>query len=122
MKRTILLHIIFVFSLINFSCDKKYPCYEYSIQNQVPDSNQKAHREYIVKLVSAASYHMSGGDYEDPEDLLSEAEFLSYRVYSVEVEGLVLKRSKDDWQPLFIPFHKLNQQQRIYFDSLKVLK
>jgi hypothetical protein len=65
---------------------------------------------------------MSGGDYEDPEDLLNEAENLSYRVYSVEVEGLVLKRSKDDWSPLFIPFYKLNQQQRVYFDSLKVLK
>ncbi len=122
MKRVILLHIIFVFTVINCSCDKKYPCYEYALQKEIPDSSQKARREYIVKLVSAASYHMSGGDYEDPEDLLNEAENLSYRVYSVEVEGLVLKRSKDDWSPLFIPFYKLNQQQRVYFDSLKVLK
>lgn len=70
------------FSLV--ACEEtntdRYTLMESSV---LPDSNKQKYADFIQATVSAASSHMSGGDYEDPEDLVREATRTAYQLYSV---------------------------------------
>ena len=60
----------------------------YGVRQTVPDSLKVKRQEWITKTVSAASLHMTGGDYEDPEDLIEEVTEQSVSLFSVEEEGI----------------------------------
>lgn len=50
---------------------------------EIPDSNKQKFSEFIQKTVSAASLHMTGGDYEDPQYVIREATMTAYELYGV---------------------------------------
>lgn len=120
MKTKIILLISISISL--FSClDKKekitYPQYRLSYGNIIPDSNKVKYAEFVTKTVSASNLHMSGGDYEDPEDVVHQIERTGFNIYSRNVEGLEISKCKTCYW-VFIEKSALNEKQLIIFDSL----
>jgi hypothetical protein len=90
--------VIMVSALFIASCDSSvYPAYKYGIGQEVPDSLKDDLKEFIVKTVSATNQQMSGGDYEDPEDVIATAEDVGTRLYAKPVEGLYVKDNSQSW-------------------------
>ena len=56
----------------------------------IPDSLKATAGRWVVDAISAASNHMSGGDYEDPDDLVEEVVKSVDRFFAVERRELVL--------------------------------
>lgn len=57
----------------------------------VPDSQKAAMAQWITNTVAAASLHMTGGDYEDPEDLVEEVVEQAEEIFSIEVRVFYLQ-------------------------------
>ena len=108
--------------------------YRYGIVHFVPDSLQNKKAERITKTVSAASYHMTGWDYEDPEDLINAVSNQADELFSKPVEGLYFDPKHDwymdtnnfywelslwGWDVEFIPYEKLTPEQKEIFKQLK---
>jgi hypothetical protein len=111
----------FVFLLLLASCGfKRYegPLYTYSVEKIVPDSLREKQATFIRETVSAASNQMTGGDYEDPEDVIAEARRTSKELYGVEIEGLNMS-VPGSYTLKFIPVHQMNPFQKRILDSLK---
>jgi hypothetical protein len=95
-----------------------YPKYEVGSYRLVPDSLRHKQREWITKTVAAASNHMTGGDYEDPEDLVDEVTEESYTVFSVDVATLSVKTCSDCYWDNLDP-RLLTTSQKATLDSLQ---
>lgn len=106
--------LLLISSLLFMSCEDDY---KYATQDVVPDSNKIKVSEFIIKTVSAASLHMSTADYEDPEDVIEQAERTANRLYSIQVEGLHIYQGNSSW--VFIPYDKLSENQIIIFNRIK---
>ncbi len=92
--------------------------YRYAMGNYMPDSAKAKYAEWITKTVSASNLHMTGGDYEDPEDVIQQAERTGERIFSIQVEGLEIRYTSNGWW-VFIPKEKLNGEQLKEFELLK---
>ncbi len=111
--------IIISMAFISSTCEKgeRYPHYQLSSKDIIPDSNKQKAAEFIVKTVSAASLHMAAGDYEDPEDVIEQAEETASNLYSVKIKGLnMLVGGNSYWE--FIPPDQFSPEQKIIFDKL----
>lgn len=98
--------------------NEKFPQCRYAINDYVPDSSKAALAEWVKGTVSAASYHMSGGDYEDPEDVIEQAERTGRDLFEVKIEGLEYRQCDQCyWE--FIARPDLNERQQKLCDSLK---
>lgn len=95
------------------SCDK-FPKYICSTQNVVPDSLKDKRAEFVIEATRAASYHMTGGDYEDPEDVLNGANNIFEKIYSVEVRGLYIIPCHA-CNGVFVPENELTPEQRKHY-------
>lgn len=87
---------ILLFSILFFSCED-YPKYIRTYESTLPDSLQEAKQKFIIELVTAASYHMTGGDYEDPEDVIQQAAYTFDEIHETYVEGLRTYRYHGDY-------------------------
>jgi hypothetical protein len=90
-------------------------CYEMV----VPDSAKPKMTEWITKTVSAASLHMTGGDYEDPDDLVEEVCDQAKEIFSCKekINKLVyLAKGSDSWQ--YVEYQDLTPSQKKVFDFL----
>lgn len=69
-------YFLFIFAFMFASCSmkKEYSLMESPYEVSIPEENREKYQQFIINTVSAASYHMSGGDYEDPEDVIESAE------------------------------------------------
>jgi len=85
----------------------------------VPDSLRSAMVDWIKETVRAASYHMTGGDYEDPEDVIEQAEETANRLFSrtFEYEGLRMYNRRES--PKDVAYVDLTGGQKEIFDYLK---
>ena len=113
--------LIFLFAIAVISCgtpQHQGPTYYYSTELKIPDSLKEKHAQYIKELVSASNFHMTGGDYEDPEDVIAKAESVADRVYGVEVEGLDMV-VPNSYTRKFIPADQLTPELKNMLDSLK---
>ena len=89
----------------------------------VPDSLKVAHREWITKTISAASYHMSAGKYKHVKATIVQAERTGNRLFEVYEEGLrICGKGSDFCRIIDIPFSKLDSTQKQIFYSLKQTK
>lgn len=79
---------------------------------EVPDSMSAQVADYVIKLVSAASYHMAAGDYEDPEDVIEQAECTAQELFGRSVSGISCNGSQG-WTSIS-QVHMTTRQQRIY--------
>lgn len=92
------------------------PSYRYAIELRIPDDRRLEAAAWITETVRGCTYHLTAGDYEDPEDLLAEAEAVAVRLYGLDVEGLWVV---DLGTGAFIPMDKFSPGQRAIFDELK---
>ncbi len=91
--------------------------YEYAVMLAVPDSMQKQQQQWITETVSAASYHMTGGDYESPEVLVTKTYYRSEELFGFPTEGLKVKNKY--YNASFLPLSRLNKEQLQIFKELK---
>ena len=116
--------IISAASCTNNADEPKY-AYHYGIDKEVPDSLKVAQREWITKTVAACNNRLTGGDIEDQEKVIEQAESSSERLFGVEVEGLYMYDAESEYNPkqvyyyTFIPKRNLNPLQLKLFNELK---
>lgn len=112
-----ILQLLLLILLIGCTHDKNYvDTSDYSLTSRtiIPDSLRKSQEEFIIKAVSAASLHMTAGDYEDPEDVIYEAKRTFENIHGIETEGLYYQLTG-----IFIPYNKLDSTQLKIFKKLK---
>ena len=91
--------------------DLDYSEYEIGVRDIIPEKNQEKASALIEKLVSSASFHLTAGDYEDPEDVIEQAQSTAEDLYSERVVGL--------WHNLkFIPESEFTPDEKMIFDYL----
>lgn len=99
------------------SCDTspidKSPKYELTYVNIVPDSLKDKQRKWITETVSATNLHMTGGDYEDPEDVIEEASDQSKNLFSVSVPTLYKKEYGSDIYYRMMPIELTQKEKEI---------
>lgn len=108
--------LILLLLLAGISCD--YPKYELYSRDIVPDSLKDKQAEFVVDVVKAASYHMTGGDYEDPEDVIEQANETFVKIYAIETVGLWIVPCHGCYG-LFVPKDKLSKDELKIYNSLK---
>lgn len=111
--------ILFLCILLVFvSCDNKtYPYYQLGNGTYVPDSNKVKLADFITKTVSATNLNMTGGDYEDPEDVIVQAERTGEKLFGVNTVGLIVHDTDNSYGE-FIPKSRLSDKQLIIFNNL----
>jgi hypothetical protein len=111
-------NLIILFVLVNIlcSCDINEREYRIAFETIIPDSLKSKQLIFIKETVSASNFHMSGGDYEDPEDVIEQAEITFNRIYGVPVKGLATWGNEHPYE--FIPFNKLNKTQLKIYNEL----
>jgi hypothetical protein len=109
--------VITTLSLLLFSCENpmtrpshdpnkpvevpEYPKYELTYVNEVPDSNKSKLADWIIKETSAASLHLSAGDYEDPDDLVEEIYDTGVKLFEVKTEALYMQKDQGySWETI----------------------
>lgn len=110
---------ILMLAAVLSSCNnEKYPKYSLETIEYVPDSLKAEHRKFITETVRAASQQMTGGDYEDVDETISQAEITADRVFSIKVIGLKKELYENDWTALKIKPSDFNAYEKRIFDSL----
>lgn len=110
---------ILMLAAVLSSCNnEKYPKYSLQTIEYVPDSLKVEHRKFITETVRAASQQMTGGDYEDVDETISQAEITADRVFSIKVIGLKKELYENDWTALLIKPSDFNAYEKLIFDSL----
>jgi hypothetical protein len=101
------------------SCNQtEYPIYKYGTESEIPDSLKVKYSEWVTETVKASNNNMTGGDYEDPEDVIAQAEITGHNIFSVEVEGMYITEcSECMWD--FTPVSKMTPKQLIIFNRIK---
>ena len=109
--------IILIISLISCSQPKDYidtTYYNLSYEIIVPDSLKSKQEQFIKDIVKNTNFHITAGDYEDPEDVISEANYTFTKIYAVQTEGLTNLKFGT-----FTPFSKLDSNELKIFHKLK---
>ena len=75
------------------------------------DANSKVKVNYRIK-------ESTGGDYEDVDETISQAEITADRVFSIKVIGLKKELYENDWTALLIKPSDFNAYEKLIFDSL----
>src|SRR5690349_9539891 len=95
-----------------------YPIYQYTIMREVPDSLKDDMAKWITETVRAANQHMTGGDYEDPEDVIDEAEDVAKNLFARDVEYLSIVADQNaSW--IHIPAYRLDSIQFQIFEDIR---
>jgi len=123
MKKFNYLNIIIVvlLSTLLVSCEYKsiYPRYSIEKINIVPDSLKPAHREWIKETVRAASTHMTGGDYEDVDETILQAEQTAKRIFEIQIIGLRKEINDDYYSDIIILPSEFTEYEKHVLDSLR---
>ena len=106
---------VIVLLLLLTACEE-YPKYYRTYQKVMPDSLEQEKQKFIIDLVSAASFHMTGGDYEDPEDVIQQAAYTFDEIHSKRVEGLMRIDHHGAYGD-FIPYNKLDSAELVIWTT-----
>jgi hypothetical protein len=110
---------ILLLAAVMSSCNnEKYPKYSLITIQYVPDSLKAEHRKFITETVRAASQHMTGGDYEDVDETIKQAERTADNVFSVSVIGLEKQIDDNYWNNLKLLPNQFTPYEKRAFDSL----
>jgi hypothetical protein len=112
-----LMLVAVLFSLVSCNEDK-YPKYSLTTIEFVPDSLKVEHRKFITETVRAASNQMTGGDYEDVDETIIQAERTADNIFSSNVIGLRKKIDDNYWNDLELKPNELNVYEKKILDSL----
>lgn len=124
MKKLNYLLIVCLLSIIFVSCGEnvKYPRYSIEKIHIVPDSLKSAHREWIKETVRAASMHMTGGDYEDVDETILQAEQTANRIFEIQIIGLRKEINEDFYSDVIILPNEFTANDKHILDSLRNYK
>ena len=106
-----------LFSLTSCN-DEKYPKYSLTTIEFIPDSLKVEHRKFITETVRAASNQMTGGDYEDVDETIIQAERTADNIFSSSVIGLRKEIDENYWNSLELKPNELNVYEKKILDSL----
>lgn len=95
--------------------------YSLSVQDVIPDSLLAESRQYIVDLTSAASYHMTGGDYEDVDKTLYAARNIAEDLYGKRMVVLVVKYKSSYYGRTVLP-NDMTEKEKYIFKILLTQK
>lgn len=110
---------ILLLAAVMSSCNnEKYPKYSLTTIRYVPDSLKSEHRKFITETVRAASQHMTGGDYEDVDETIIQAEITADNVFSVSIIGLEKQIDDNYWNSLKLKPEQFTPYEKMVFDSL----
>ena len=112
-----LMLVAVLFSLVSCNEDK-YPKYSLTTIEFVPDSLKAEHRKFITETVRAASNQMTGGDYEDVDETIIQAERTADNIFSSTVVGLRKEIDENYWNSLELKPNELNVYEKKILDSL----
>lgn len=101
------------------SCNNvEYPLYQYGEESEIPDSLRVKYAEWVTETIKASNNNMTGGDYEDPEDVVAQVEITGHNIFAVKVEGMhITNCSECMWE--FVPVDKMTPRQISIFKKLK---
>ena len=107
-----------------YSCSIKeqksiYPRYSLEKVEHLPDSLKVEYREWLVDIVKAASQHMTGGDYEDVDRTIAQAERTANRIFKKSIIGLKMELNKNYYDDISLKPSEMNLKQKRILDSLK---
>jgi hypothetical protein len=100
------------------SCTEKYPKYSLTPIKFIPDSLKSEHRKFITETVRAASNQMTGGDYEDVDETILQAEYTADNIFAEKVIGLRKEVDDKHWNDLILKPNELNSYEKKILDSL----
>lgn len=112
-----LMLVAVIFSLTSCS-EEKYPKYSLTTIEFIPDSLKAEHRKFITETVRAASNQMTGGDYEDVDETIIQAERTADNIFSSNIIGLRKKIDDNHWNDLKLKPNELNVYEKKVLDSL----
>ena len=112
-----LMLVAVLFSLTSCS-EEKYPKYSLTTIEFIPDSLKTEHRKFITETVRAASNQMTGGDYEDVDETIIQAERTADNIFSSSIVGLRKDIDKNYWNSLELKPNELNVYEKKILDSL----
>lgn len=105
MACNLLLFVVFLFGGCGSS--EVYPKYEYAVDYYTPDTMQTKMIEWVKETIRATDQHLSAGDYEDPEDVILQAEATGKKLFVVRAEGLHKYEHENQFFPEFIPKERM---------------
>lgn len=112
--------LVLMFSIFMFSCEEKtrienvdvdYSAYQISFRDVIPEKNKEKAALLMEKLVTGASHQMTAGDYEDPEDVIEQAEEAAMNLYGERITGLYYNYK-------FIPESEFTTEERRIYEYL----
>ena len=115
--------IVLLLALAIVSCDSKksndkYPRYTITKVHYVPDSLKEKHREYVNQIISSASYHMTGGDYEDTDVTIRQAKRTADELFGVTTVGLNKEIDGEYWHDIILSPEDMTPRELQILDSL----
>ena len=113
------LTLVAVLFLLTSCKEDKYPKYSLVSIDFIPDSLKTEHRKFITETVRAASNQMTGGDYEDVDETIIQAERTANNIFSSRVIGLRKQVDNNYWNDLKLKPNELNRFEKLILDSLK---
>ena len=118
MKKIIVL--IALFAIVAMSCRPRptYPKYSITTIDYIPDSVKPQYREWIKETVRAASQQMTGGDYEDVDETIYQAERTADRIFGTITTVLNKDVSDSYGDNIYILPKDFTEKEKYIFDSL----
>jgi len=89
--------------------------YSLAVKDTLPDSNKVRVNELATKIISGTNFHLTAGDYEDPEDVINEAFSEARALYSVKVPCLCVV---EGGYYHYLLYEECSPYQKQIFDSL----
>lgn len=109
--------LLLILTTLIIGCGPDRYTYQYSTVEYLPDSNKAKYAEWVKNTVSASNFHMTGGDYEDPEDVVDEIKEEGYNLFTVTEDAIIIYNRNSYISQ--IGKHEMTKSQLQILDSLK---
>lgn len=118
MKKYVVLLLLFV--VILFSACGTREEYRYGFQYSIPDTSIEKTKQFIENAISNKGT-LSVQDYKYADDMYEAARNTAFSLYAINYEGLEIWKVTpgSSWKIAFIPYHKLDENQKQIFNKLK---
>ena len=106
--------LILLFCVMLVGCGVEYQLGE---QKVVPDSLKTKYSDFILESVKNASNQLTTSDYEDPEDVLRQAEITGKNIWGVNKLGLDIRYTGQYW--VFKSVEELDSAELVIYQELR---